>query len=150
VLAPNSWIAFQNTISFLWSGTSPSESAPSVAQYAGAWTGTTGQSLPVYFRINSAGEGEEALSVFEAHRQEVRLVISDLEMPKLDGINICLTLKKSKRQLEFIIVSGFINAATQSHLTAVGLKHVLHKPYTPDHIVNTVRRLLSAGGSPAP
>lgn len=36
------------------SSTSPT-SAVSVAQYAGVWTGTTGQSQPVYFRINSSG-----------------------------------------------------------------------------------------------
>jgi hypothetical protein len=36
--------------------TGPDTSTPSVAQYAGVWAGTTGQSLPVYFRINSAGE----------------------------------------------------------------------------------------------
>lgn len=38
------------------SSTSPTSPTVSVAQYAGVWTGTTGQSLPVYFRINSSGE----------------------------------------------------------------------------------------------
>lgn len=38
------------------SSTSPQETSANVAQYAGVWTGTTGQSLPVYFRINSTGE----------------------------------------------------------------------------------------------
>ncbi|HEY4613528.1 MAG TPA: hypothetical protein VII11_11150 [Bacteroidota bacterium] len=37
------------------SSTGP-DNTPAVAQYAGVWTGTTGQSQPVYFRINSSGE----------------------------------------------------------------------------------------------
>lgn len=35
--------------------TGPNTSTPNVALYAGVWTGTTGQSLPVYFHINSSG-----------------------------------------------------------------------------------------------
>jgi hypothetical protein len=34
---------------------STSPTSASVAQYAGVWTGTTGQSQPIYFRINSSG-----------------------------------------------------------------------------------------------
>lgn len=37
------------------SSTSPQEASANVAQYAGVWTGTTRQNLPVYFRITSQG-----------------------------------------------------------------------------------------------
>ncbi len=100
------------------------------------------------YKVISAGDGEEALSVFETHRQEVRLVISDMEMPRLDGITMCHALRKSKPDLQFVIVSGFIDTFAQARLTEAGLKHVLHKPYTPDQIVNTVQQLL--GTRPLP
>jgi CheY-like chemotaxis protein len=100
------------------------------------------------YKVISAGDGEEALSVFETHRQEVRLVISDLEMPRLDGITMCHALRKSKPDLQFVIVSGFIDAKAQARLSEAGLKHVLHKPYTPDQILTTVQHVLSTSSLP--
>jgi CheY-like chemotaxis protein len=53
-----------------------------------------------------ASNGEEALALFEANSTEITLVISDIEMPRMSGVELRNRLRKQSPQLKIILMSA--------------------------------------------
>ncbi|MDH3317560.1 MAG: response regulator, partial [Gammaproteobacteria bacterium] len=57
-------------------------------------------------KFHFAADGEEALSMLNA-QPEVDLVLSDINMPRMDGLTLLTCLKEIDRQLRTVIVSAY-------------------------------------------
>ena len=93
-----------------------------------ARTGT--QLLDAVHRLTEAGE-------------PVRLVITDVRMPELGGIDAARALRATGADLPMILMTAFGNAWTQAQAAAVGAT-LLEKPLRIDVLRQEVRRLLGA------
>ena len=58
------------------------------------------------YRVLAATDGVEALQAFEENREEIRLVISDVVMPRLDGPGLLRAIRKAGSGVSFILTSG--------------------------------------------
>ena len=58
------------------------------------------------YRVLAAGDGIEATSFFAKHANEIRLVVSDLNMPSLDGAMLAHVLKRMNPNVRVLLVSG--------------------------------------------
>jgi DNA-binding response OmpR family regulator len=58
------------------------------------------------YRVLSAGDGAEAQRVFALHRSEIRLMISDLSLPKLHGLALARLVRRLNPAVKILIVSG--------------------------------------------
>jgi two-component system cell cycle sensor histidine kinase/response regulator CckA len=58
------------------------------------------------YRVLAAGDGIEATSFFAKHANEIRLVVSDLNMPGLDGAMLAHVLKRMNSNVRVLLVSG--------------------------------------------
>jgi CheY-like chemotaxis protein len=54
-----------------------------------------------------AGSGHQALQLFHSQEEEIDAVISDYEMPEMNGIELAAELKRSNPTLPVIMVSGY-------------------------------------------
>jgi CheY-like chemotaxis protein len=97
------------------------------------------------FDVVTAADGEEALNRFRETRPD--LVLLDLRMPKLDGYQVCRTLKSdpATRAVPVIIFS-----ASSSHAVALerkclelGADDYIRKPYQSDELLAKIRRQLA-------
>ena len=84
--------------------------------------------------IHEAGDGQEALAVLAQHR--VDLVLSDINMPKMDGLQLLASLKASPQWKNIPVVmitteGGETKVAEAVKLGAVGY---VRKPFTADQI----------------
>ncbi len=59
------------------------------------------------FEVLEAGSGEEALSAFQAHQDEIALVLLDVVMPKMGGVECCQRIRQLRPGLPLILSSGF-------------------------------------------
>ncbi|HSS62821.1 MAG TPA: response regulator, partial [Gammaproteobacteria bacterium] len=57
-------------------------------------------------KFHFAGDGEEALSMLD-EQPDVDLVLSDINMPRMDGLTLLTSLKEIDRQLRTVIVSAY-------------------------------------------
>jgi len=78
--------------------------------------------------VASAGDGEEALSLFRTHRPDVALI--DLRMPKMNGLDLLSAIRADFPEARIIILttsSGDVHAIRAFRMGAVGylLKHML-------------------------
>lgn len=62
------------------------------------------------FRTLMAVDGAEALVIFKRHADDVRLLITDLEMPNLDGVALAREVRRAKPEIGLLMVSGLATA----------------------------------------
>ena len=81
-------------------------------------------------------DGAVALEVLE--QQEFDLLVSDLNMPNLDGLDLLRELRLIGKRLDSLIVTGGTDPDTRQRLKSLGAIDVLYKPVTAADIALTV------------
>jgi len=94
-----------------------------------------------------ARDGLEALALVEGHEREVDLVVSDLMMPRLGGIDLLNRLRVESPGLRALLMSGYSHEGEAAVASTPGTAH-LGKPFTLEALAGAVRRLLD-GPAPA-
>ncbi len=95
------------------------------------------------YRTITAAEGREGAALFAKQREEIRLVISDVMMPQLDGPGMLRELKVMEPRLRSIVITGLGEENRIADAKAAGADVVLQKPFTADELLTDVKRLLS-------
>jgi CheY-like chemotaxis protein len=94
------------------------------------------------YHVIQAGDGREALTTIQRLGDELDLVVTDVAMPGLSGIELARRVGQSRPALPFILVSGYPLEAFEEehHLSAPVL--CLQKPFGPDVLEIAVRDAL--------
>jgi two-component system, cell cycle sensor histidine kinase and response regulator CckA len=82
------------------------------------------------YRVITAKDGLEAVSLFRSRRAEIDLVILDLTMPRLDGAQAFAELRALDPDVRVVLASGYTPEDVSSRAGVQGLAGVLQKPYT--------------------
>ena len=94
------------------------------------------------YKIFVAQDGAEAVEVFKKHVQEIDLVLTDMGLPIMIGIEEFKKLKEIDPSVNVILASGYFEPNVKSELLKAGAKGFLQKPYLPDEILRTLRKVL--------
>jgi CheY-like chemotaxis protein len=90
------------------------------------------------YTVQEANDGQGALA--QLALGTVDLVLSDIRMPNMDGCALALEIRRRAPQVPILFVSGY-----DAHLPGVELPApVLTKPFTPAHLIERVRQMLTA------
>ena len=89
----------------------------------------------------TAGNGQEALETLQKAR--VDLVLLDVNMPGMDGLEILRKMKEQDEDIDVIMVSALDLARKAADAIKLGAYDYMTKPYEPDDILSTVRRVVS-------
>ena len=91
------------------------------------------------FRVDTARDGREALAFLEA--QEPEVVIADVEMPVMDGYELCRRVRASGRsEIPFLFCSGLGASDARLEGLRAGADDYLQKPANPDELVLKLTR----------
>ncbi|MDA8164857.1 MAG: SpoIIE family protein phosphatase [Desulfobacteraceae bacterium] len=97
------------------------------------------------YRISVAGNGREALEAITASTrgpEPVELLISDIQMPDLDGLGLMDGLRQRGIAIPVIGISGFGDKNLLMELLRRGCRDYLDKPFTPEEVVARVAKVL--------
>ena len=95
------------------------------------------------FMVHDAANGGEALSLLTQHNPD--LVLLDVNLPDLNGIEVCRRIKSSPEGASVIVLQISASSITAPHATAAldnGADSYLAEPVDPDVLIATVRALL--------
>ena len=94
------------------------------------------------YRVTLAGTGREALAALEGGA--FRMVISDIDMPGMDGYELCLAIKTHPRLRTVPVILLTTLSAAENILLGLKAKadYYLTKPYAPRHLLARVQNLL--------
>jgi CheY-like chemotaxis protein len=94
------------------------------------------------YRVLVAQDGEEALKIFKEQHENIDVVLSDLGLPKIDGMQLFREFKKLQPDIPFIVASGFFDAKMHSQLEEGGVSAIITKPYEMEKLLRTIRSVL--------
>jgi CheY-like chemotaxis protein len=84
---------------------------------------------------------QEALEVFEKHKDEIALVLLDMAMPRMNGADCFRELRKHG-SVPVLITSGYVDHTAAQELLRAGANGFLEKPYTAEQLGAEVERIL--------
>ena len=99
------------------------------------------------YQVSAYASSREALTAFFKSAETYHLVVTDLTMPDLSGIELATQVRQVRPDIPIIVVSGNVDDDAQEKCAAAGINKVLLKPYTMDSLVQTVQQILSEGRS---
>ncbi|HEV2840020.1 MAG TPA: ATP-binding protein [Chthoniobacterales bacterium] len=91
------------------------------------------------YRVLAAKDGMEAVSLFEAHRDDIGLVVCDLGLPRLGGREAFLKMKESRPGVRAIVASGYLEPAIRSEMLKAGVLDTIQKPYDFNDLLTKIR-----------
>jgi two-component system, cell cycle sensor histidine kinase and response regulator CckA len=93
------------------------------------------------FGVHEATDGAGALEVICAGIVDIDVVLSDIVMPRMNGVQLLQSLSTMRPELPVILMSGY-GTAQLAELGIVNPCGVLGKPFSPEALVAEVRRCI--------
>ena len=94
------------------------------------------------YGILVARDGLEALERYRRHRNDIQLVITDMDLPKINGAAVSQSILSDNPGARIILISGFVEAALKNSILASGVREFVAKPYTMPQMLQIVRKVL--------
>ena len=97
------------------------------------------------FSVFPAADGAEALRLCQQHDGTIDLVVSDIVMPRLNGLELSQQIRVSRPETKFLFITGFGDKFTElRELTKHGA-NILEKPFLPSELLRKVEDTLNQG-----
>ena len=92
------------------------------------------------YQVNLAGTG--ALSMQASNENRYDLLVADLRLPDIDGMEIIKQVKNDTPETEVVVITGYGTAATAVEAMKIGVHDFLSKPFTDDQIKSAINEAL--------
>jgi len=89
------------------------------------------------YDVLEATDGVEAFDLVQRRSGEIQLLVTDVQMPRMDGIALGQKVSDDYPNVEVLYISGFLSKPPKH----VPSSHFLLKPFRPDVLVRHVRSL---------
>jgi len=97
------------------------------------------------YTVTAASDGVTALALYQQHWKEIDLVIADMVMPRLSGMDLLARMKEINPNVRVIVSSGFSRELEGQHMLQYGCLGYLQKPYDTQALQRLVRSVLDSG-----
>jgi DNA-binding NtrC family response regulator len=94
------------------------------------------------YRVLEARDGKEALELAEGGVEDIRLLITDLVMPRLGGKKLADRFRALRPEVRILIMSGYSNGDLDSRSDPASRMDFLQKPFRPDQLIELVDGIL--------
>jgi len=95
--------------------------------------------LSDYYELIVTENGEQALEVLKKAK-DVGLVLIDIKMPKVHGLDILKQIKKLNKALSVIVVTGYKSVETAMEASKLGASDYIVKPFKAKEILESVKK----------
>ena len=94
------------------------------------------------YRVNIAHSGEEALDAL--NNQPVDLLVTDLRMPGISGLELIRRVRASSPQTQAILITAYGSAEVETEAHRLGVCRYISKPFLVEDLLNAVQEVLKA------
>ena len=95
------------------------------------------------YEVVTAQDGEEAIRLWETHKNEVRLVVLDAVMPKANGREVLAAISESGIKVPVLFSTGYSAETIDKSMLEQPHVQLLHKPYTPHVLLERIHAMLT-------
>jgi CheY-like chemotaxis protein len=94
------------------------------------------------YKVKVVSDGVEALELFRAGPDEFDLVVTDMGMPKMNGLQLSKEIRKIRSGTPIVICTGYSKQIDEEKYGQIGINALLIKPMTKNALTKTVRKAL--------
>nr|WP_321467389.1 ATP-binding protein [uncultured Desulfobulbus sp.] len=94
------------------------------------------------YRVVLFNDSQDALQYIMEHREEVDLVVTDMTMPKMTGLDLAGWLRASRVRVPILLCTGYSEGMTEEQLRGVNVQKCIVKPINSQLLASSVRSLL--------
>ncbi|HEY2070649.1 MAG TPA: response regulator [Rhizomicrobium sp.] len=94
------------------------------------------------FEVFEAGDGADALAILRDH-PEIRLLISDIKMPRLGGYELAEAALSLRPALKVVLMTGYTQDPSPAFVQKCGIP-MLHKPFELARLTTLASEMLGA------
>ncbi|MFN3739553.1 MAG: response regulator [Thermodesulfovibrionales bacterium] len=98
---------------------------------------------PEGFLVELAADGYEAIELIK--KQPYDIIITDLKMPKMDGLEVLQWIKKNSPASKVVVITGFSTPEIAERSAKSGATKYLEKPFTPETLISVVQSAIKEG-----
>ena len=105
-----------------------------------------GELLKEEYSLSMARSGDQALKMLK--KIDADLILLDVKMPKMDGIDVMEQLSKDERlsKIPVVFLSADGQEETQDKVYSLGAADFIKKPFEPKDLLNRIENALEKGG----
>ncbi len=89
-----------------------------------------------------AADGVEGVDLFRQHHAEIDVVLLDMTMPRMSGVEAFRELRRIRSDIPVILTSGYNEQEATSHFAGKGLAGFIQKPFRMGELVQEITRLV--------
>ncbi|MBM2837701.1 MAG: sensor histidine kinase response regulator, and, heme-binding [Deltaproteobacteria bacterium] len=93
------------------------------------------------FSVLTANSGRKGVNIFRENTDKIKVVLIDLIMPDMDGIEVFREMKKIRSDVKVILVSGYNNEEIKRRFCDDGFAGLIQKPYDVEYLLNKIRAI---------
>jgi CheY-like chemotaxis protein len=87
------------------------------------------------YNVLVATDGIDALTIYAQRMDDIKIVLTDVMMPLLDGTKLTRALKRMNSDIAVIAATGQADEARHTELRQLGVREILQKPYRTDKLL---------------
>jgi two-component system, cell cycle sensor histidine kinase and response regulator CckA len=96
------------------------------------------------YQVLEASDGDEALRISAEHPEPIRLLLTDILMPEMNGYELAEHLKTARPEAKVLYMSGYTDQILlRSTGRSLGEAALLRKPFTQHKLITRVAELLA-------
>lgn len=108
------------------------------------------ETLETYgYNVITAKDGADAIAIYAERGKAIHLVLTDSNIPNVDGRTMIRILKRMNPALRVIASSGLSPGVDPKEMLSIGAEAYIQKPYTVEKLLVTVNDVLSRNGTPS-
>lgn len=111
-----------------------------VEDEAGIRMGLAYTLVPLRAEIIEAGDGAEALKILA--NQEVDLIITDLAMPQMNGLELLRRLRMSDKKYPTLVMTAHLDQIMAKQVMQLGALAIIDKPWSDEEMLQAVKNIL--------
>ena len=93
------------------------------------------------YHVLLAADGEQALEAFCRHKTAIDLVLLDVGLPKVRGMDVLLKMKSENPAVRVVVASGYLDPKLKTEMHHAGVRDFVDKPYMLQELLETLRNL---------
>lgn len=94
------------------------------------------------YQVITARDGSEGRDLLLKHRPMVSVVVSDMGMPGMSGLELLKAIRLLRSRPRFVLVSGYVDPKVRIELDKNGCDLIIEKPYSMDSVLEGIRLVL--------
>jgi DNA-binding response OmpR family regulator len=98
------------------------------------------------FLVLTAASGHDAISLLHSPLQPINVVVLDLNLPDVSGIDLCARIRELHPAMPVVVCTGVTDPADLAELIRLGVRRCFHKPVPMADLLASVEAALPCAG----